>query len=127
MAIFKCPRITTEQRINLVITEAEIVFDVNLKRYYGGDNSTQGGFPIGAGAEPFHDLVTISEQDILDKKITLQNSSTNTIKTMFHFINGTTQLLGIDYQFISPNEISWDGLGLDGFIEAGDVILIVYF
>jgi hypothetical protein len=46
MAIFKCPRITTEQRLSLVITEAEIVFDVDEKKYYGGDSITLGGIPI---------------------------------------------------------------------------------
>lgn len=127
MAIFKVPKITTEQRLGIIFQEAEVVYDQDLKRYFGGDNLTVGGFPIGQGTEPFLQIIEISSQNVIDKKITLSNSSINPSKTEFSFINGTTQLLGIDYEFASPNEISWDGLGLDGFIESGDVILIEYY
>lgn len=127
MAVFRCPKITTSQRLELVLTEAEIVFDIDQKRYYGGDNTRAGGFPIGEGAEPLVELITISQEQVDNKQITLEFEVTNPSKTRFTFINGTTQLLGVDYEFLSSTVISWEQLGLDNFIEAGDVILIEYW
>lgn len=127
MAILKVPKITTIQRLDLVLAESEIVYDSDLKRYFGGDNVRVGGFPIGDGAEPYVETITISQEQFDEKKITLQNQSTNINKTRFTFINGTTQLLNIDYEFIDSQTISWNSLGLDNFIEIGDVILLEYW
>lgn len=40
-------------------------------------------------------------------------------------IEGTSQKPGIDYA-IDGKSVSWDGLGLDGLIEAGDVVRCIY-
>ncbi len=39
---------------------------------------------------------------------------------------GTTQILGLQYALINKNEISWANMGLDGFLEEGDVLYITY-
>jgi len=127
MAILRVPKITTLQRLEIILSDSEIVYDSDLKRYFGGDNVRLGGFPIGEGAEPYVETITINQDNIDQKKITLQNQSTNFNKTRFTFINGTTQLLNIDYEFTDSFTISWNNLGLDNFIEVGDVILIEYW
>jgi hypothetical protein len=127
MAIFKCPKITTAQRVVLMLQEAEIVFDSDQRRYFGGDNIRQGGFPLGEGSEPKVEIRVITQFEVEDKFMTLQSTVNQPSLTKFHFINGTTQIIGIDYQIDAENTISWEGLGLDGFIEAGDVVRIEYF
>jgi hypothetical protein len=130
MAILKVPRITTEQRLNIILQEAEIVYDTELKLYFGGDSETEGGFPIGNGSdatESYVEVLTINQDNIDTKTITLQDEITSPSKTKFSFINGTTQLLGIDYEFVDTFTIGWNGLGLDNFIEVSDVVLIEYW
>jgi hypothetical protein len=127
MAILRVPKITTSQRLELILSDSEIVYDSDLKRYYGGDNIRTGGFPIGEGAEPYIETIIINQTQLDEKKIILENFVSNVNKTRFTFINGTTQLLNIDYIFIDNQTISWDNLGLDNFIEIGDIILIEYW
>jgi len=43
MAIFRVPRITTPLRSGLLLQEGEIVFDTDLKKFFGGDGITIGG------------------------------------------------------------------------------------
>lgn len=43
MAIFKAPRITTADRIALVLGLSEIVYDTDLNGFFGGDGVTAGG------------------------------------------------------------------------------------
>ena len=128
MAILKVPKITTAQRLGLTLQEAEVVYDTELKIYFGGDNITVGGFPIGNGSQAvsFVETITIDQTNIDEKRIVLQNETTNQQKTKFSFINGTIQILGIDYEYTDEFTISWDGLGLDNFIEVSDIVLIEY-
>lgn len=49
MAILRVPRITTAQRLPLILLDAEVVFDTDEVMFYGGDGVTPGGFPIGSG------------------------------------------------------------------------------
>jgi hypothetical protein len=128
MAILKVPKITTAQRLGLTLQEAEVVYDTELKIYFGGDNITAGGFPIGNGSQAvsFVETITIDQTNIDEKRIVLQNETTNQQKTKFSFINGTIQILGIDYEYTDEFTISWDGLGLDNFIEVSDIVLIEY-
>lgn len=46
MAIFRVPRITTSLRSGLLLQEAEIVFDTDLKKFFGGDGITVGGIEL---------------------------------------------------------------------------------
>lgn len=128
MAILKVPKITTAQRLGLTLQEAEVVYDTELRIYFGGDNITVGGFPIGNGSQAvsFVETITIDQTNIDEKRIVLQNETTNQQKTKFSFINGTIQILGIDYEYTDEFTISWDGLGLDNFIEVSDIVLIEY-
>jgi hypothetical protein len=127
MAIFKAPRINSEQRSSLVLQEAEVVYDVDLKQYFGGDGILEGGFPLGKGTEPYIQLITITNINISDKQIVLEKTVTNPSKTRLEFLNGTLQIYEIDYTISDGNKVVWESLGLDGFIEENDVIRVEYW
>jgi len=126
MAIFKVPKITTEQRASLVLGLSEVVMDVNQNVFYGGDGVTLGGFPLGAGATLTVETITITQQMIQEKKLTLQRPPLYPSKVQLDFVGGIPQLNGIDYEIISGNVLSWDSKGLDNFIEENDVVIISY-
>lgn len=127
MAIFRAPRLTTTQRATLTLASSEIVYDTDQKTFYGGDNLTVGGFPIGSGVGKKFQLIEITSQMVIDKQLELTSIPLFPSGISLEFINGTRQLYGVDFTLIpSTKIISWDGLGLDGFIESGDVIYIQY-
>lgn len=155
MAILRVPRITTAQRLGLTLLNGEIVFDTDVNLFYGGDGSSVGGKLIGAGmpsggaigdilakdSNDDYDTVwinpedlkytqrknnfTLTLSDIVLKKIVLSNAAIFPDGVLFLPDGGITQRYGVDFTVVS-NEIRWNGLGLDGFLEEGDIINIVY-
>jgi hypothetical protein len=69
------------------------------------------------------DVLTISQQDVDNKYVTLSFLPSSPEKVSLTFIEGVSQLNGTDFT-VSDNTLSWAGLGLDGFIEKDDVIII---
>lgn len=68
---------------------------------------------------------TLTSQDIFDKKITLSHIPAN--NSVFLIPDGgAPQRIGIDFDVVNSNEISWNGLRLDGFLEEGETIYITY-
>lgn len=155
MAILRVPRITTAQRLGLTLLNGEIVFDTDIGRFYGGDGSTIGGIPVGAGMpiggstgdvlakasnadydtewlDP-EDLkhnqrknsFTLTLSDISAKKVVLSHAPLFPEGVLFLPDGGITQRYGVDFTVVS-NEIRWNGLELDGFLEEGEIINIVY-
>ncbi len=126
MAIFKAPRITTLQRLALVLQASEIVYDLDTKSFWGGNGTTLGGFPLGAGATfSEFELITITQDNLDTKSIELSKAPLAAQFLILEVINGITQLFEQDYTF-TGNILSWDGLGLDNFLEIGDILLIKY-
>lgn len=125
MAIFKAPRITTYQRSSLVLQEAELVYDTNQKTFYGGDNTTPGGFLIGANSGFLVERIELTNQNIADKFVTL--SATPMVPSMVFLTveQGITQINGVDFT-VTGNVLSWDGLGLDNFLDNTDVLIVLY-
>lgn len=68
---------------------------------------------------------TLSSLNISQKKIILSNTPKSSESLRFQPDGGLDQRLGIDYS-VFGNEISWDGLELDGFLEVGEKIRIIY-
>lgn len=124
MAIFKVPRITNAERIALILQEAEIVFETDSKQYYGGDGIALGGFPIGSGAQ-YSETFTLDLTAITNKQISLTHVPMNPSITRVLPIGGIYQRYGIDFT-ISGQTLSWDGLGLDNFLEVGDILIVEY-
>ena len=125
MAIFKAPRITTAQRLTLVLEASEIVYDESLKLMFSGDGITLGGVPIGYGVAKNIYNVTITNQMITDKQLSLPAIPLYPGQVTLEFFCGTQQINGIDFQ-VQNNEVNWNSLGLDGFIEEDDVVIIYY-
>jgi hypothetical protein len=127
MAIFRVPRITTEQRLDLVLQEAEVVFDINKQIYYGGNGIIAGGFPIGTGvgASIPPERIEITQQNVIDKYVTLNAIPDFPSAVTLTMEDGIQQVYGVDF-VINGNILSWDGLGLDNFIDDTDVLLIQY-
>ena len=127
MAIFKVPRATTAERAQLVLEKSELVFDTDLDALYGGDGNTQGGFKIGGeGQIPQHEVVTLTSTHITQKYIQLLSIPSSPTATQLIPVGGIQQRYAIDY-VIAGNILSWDTLGLDNFLEVGDVLIINYY
>jgi hypothetical protein len=125
MAIFRVPRITTEQRERLVLLDSEVVFDLDLKKYFGGDGSTLGGFLIGSNLGFKIERIQITEEHIQSKRVVLQNTPFNPSAVNLTFEKGLPQVYEIDF-IVQGKVLSWDGKGLDGFIDDTDVLLVQY-
>lgn len=127
MAIFKAPRITTAQRTTLVLQEAEVVYDINEQIYYGGDGISLGGFPIGSnvGSSVGPEIIPITDLDITNKYITLKKAPLNPDAVVLDIVGGIPQINGVDFR-VDGNILSWDGLGLDNFIDNTDVLIVQY-
>ena len=70
-------------------------------------------------------LVTSGE--ISDKKITLQQTPADPTEVTVSVRGGAPQAYGYDFEIINDNELSWNGLGLDGQIIAGSILVIIYY
>lgn len=125
MAIFKVPRITTIDRTGLLLQVGEIVYDIDSNVFYGGDGVSLGGFPIGSNSGYRFERKQITAQNIIDKYITLDATPAIPDVVIVDMENGIKQINGVDFEVIG-NKISWDGLGLDGFIDDTDILLIQY-
>lgn len=68
---------------------------------------------------------TLTAQNMTDKKVTLSSMPANNNITLVPE-GGFAQAIGVHYEVINQNEVSWNGLGLDGFLEEGEQIYITY-
>ena len=125
MAIFKAPKITTLQRNSLVLEGSEVVYDVDQKAFYGGDGVTNGGFPIGANAGSIVERIELTQEDINNKYVTLASTPLIPSAVVVTPEGGIPQAYTVDF-IIVGNQLRWDGLGLDNFLDETDVLLVQY-
>lgn len=69
---------------------------------------------------------TITSGEAIAKSFTLNNTPDDPTEVLVDVINGSSQQIGIDYQ-IAGDVFSWAGLTLDGLLETGDRIRLIYF
>lgn len=125
MAIFRAPRINTASRLPLTLEQSEIVYDVDLDLFYGGNGIDKGGFPIGRGVENKSYTITLLESDIQNKKVILDPAPLYPANVNLIPYGGIPQANGIDFEVVG-NELTWNGLGLDNFLEAGEKLIVQY-
>jgi hypothetical protein len=125
MAIFKAPKVTTNQRQTLVLEVSELVYDLDQKAFYGGDGATPGGFLIGETSGFIVEKIELTPQDIQHKHVTLAQTPLVPSAVVINLEGGISQINGIDYEIIG-NKISWSELGLDGFLDDTDVLIVQY-
>jgi hypothetical protein len=125
MAIFKAPKVTTAQRNTLILEVSELVYDMDQKAFYGGDGSTPGGFLVGESSGFIVEQIDLTQDDINNKYVTLTQTPLVPDAVILNIDGGIPQINGIDF-IIQGNKISWSDLGLDGFLEETDVLIIQY-
>jgi hypothetical protein len=128
MAILRVPRISSIDRAGLLLQVGEVVYDTDENIFYGGNGVQYGGFPIGIGVNGgtlVTQIVTLTEENILTKQLILNTIPVNSNLVQLTPVNGIPQLNSVDFQ-VNLNILSWNGLGLDGFLEVGDILIIEY-
>lgn len=125
MAMFKAPKVTTAQRNTLTLEVSELVYDIDQKAFYGGDGATVGGFLIGETSGFIVDTIDLTQEDVNNKFVTLTQTPLVPDAVILNIDGGIPQINGIDF-IVDGNKISWSGLGLDGFLEETDVLIIQY-
>jgi hypothetical protein len=125
MAIFKAPKLTTQQRNNLVLEVSELVYDIDKKAFFGGDGNNLGGFPVGANSGFVVEIIELTSQDIENGFVTLKQTPLVPDAVIVTPEGGIPQVNGVDFQVIN-NKVSWKNKGLDGFLDNTDVLIIQY-
>lgn len=125
MALFKAPRITTTQRLGLILEKSELVYDTDSNLFYGGNGSDLGGFPVGKGSSQTYFSYTLTSQDIQNKFITLPEAPMYPELLRLNIIGGIEQINSIDFT-VNEAIVSWNDLGLDSFLEENDILTIQY-
>lgn len=67
--------------------------------------------------------ITLTQTDIDNKFTTLPYTPVDNSNVLVTPVGGILQLNGEDYQVIG-DILSWDSLGLDGFLEENDVLVV---
>lgn len=80
---------------------------------------------FGSGTQFTSETIQLTSQMILDKSFELLHTPTSVKGVIFTPAGGPPQLPEIDFN-VSGSEVTWNGLGLDGTLEANDIILIHY-
>jgi hypothetical protein len=71
------------------------------------------------------DKITLTGADITNKTVTLDEIPTTLNETRLVVIGGIEQEYGADF-VVSGTTLSWNGLGLDGLLSAGEKIVVIY-
>lgn len=75
------------------------------------------------------DKITLTAGDITNKYVVLSLAPANKPQTQLIVIGGPGQEYSIDFEVTTDNadrRLSWDSLGLDGILEAGDRLIVNY-
>ena len=72
------------------------------------------------------DYLSLTATDISEKKVTLGGVPVVPEKTILDVITGVAQVYETDFIIIG-DQLSWDGLGLDGKLIEGEQLRIEYF
>lgn len=79
----------------------------------------------GSGAAIVRDRWTLTSANILNKYVAL--TQTPDLRMAQLSVGGTSPTYGDEFTVTAdPNRLSWDGLALDGVLEAGDVLTLEY-
>lgn len=71
------------------------------------------------------EVVTLTAQHILEKKIKLQTLPRVSGSTLVTPSGGPLQIYGVDYAVVD-DELIWSGMGLDGVLEVNDILICQY-
>jgi len=72
------------------------------------------------------EYLTLDAGHISNKYIDLAHSPITVADTTLDIIGGGPQIYGVDFIVASGTELGWNGLGIDGIVEADDVMRVSY-
>jgi hypothetical protein len=122
------PLLRPDSGIKVALEEREIVVEILGASLPGtkGDKGDKGDpGPAGFGTENDIEHV-LTDEDIAAKRFSFSPLPLDSDLVQVDFLGGTWQRKGIQYR-INGGVFSWGGLGLDGFLEAGEIIRLTYF
>jgi hypothetical protein len=73
----------------------------------------------------FTDYVCVSSEDVQNKYVSLTYLIADTTNVAMNIVGGPPQGIDTDF-YIQNNKIRWDNLSLDGEVNAGDIIRVLY-
>jgi hypothetical protein len=73
----------------------------------------------------FTDYICVSSEDIQNKYISLTYLIEDTTDIAVNVVGGTSQELDTDF-YAQDNKIKWGGMTLDGEVNAGDILRVIY-
>lgn len=73
------------------------------------------------------DVITIQQQHLDNKKITLTKPPVSWEKIRVAPEGGPNQVFYKDFIVENGSDLSWNGLGLDGLLDVGDVLVVEYY
>lgn len=71
------------------------------------------------------EILTLTHSNIISKSVMLEGTPLNPGNVVVTPIGGPVQIINVDYT-VWNNSLSWDGYGLDTFLEAGDKLVVQY-
>ena len=89
------------------------------------NNSGQIPFNYIPPTPPQIDIITLTSSNILSKSCQLEMIPPNPNAVVVTPVGGIAQILNVDFR-VQNNILSWNGLGLDNFLEEGDQLLVQY-
>jgi hypothetical protein len=113
--------------MGLLLEVGEIVYDTDQHIFYGGNGIESGGFAIGSGngTNNITQIITLTQQNIDDKEVILSSIPILPESVQLTPNGGIPQINGIDFE-VTSNILTWDGFGLEGYLEAGDILIVQY-
>lgn len=82
------------------------------------------GGSINPGFQP-PEVRTLTPEEATAKSVTLAAAPAAPTLTILEVVGAPPQLFGVDFS-VTDNVLSWAGLGLDGLLEHGDKIRVLY-
>jgi hypothetical protein len=120
------------QPLTLPVSATPPISPTNGDMYYDSVTNTAQVFQngtwqaiVGAVASYFVNKFTLTPTDISNKFITLTGTPTSLSDTILDIVGGITQDYSVDF-VVTGNQLSWNGLGLDGILVSGDKLIIQF-
>ena len=121
----------THEGVHSILIDGDVTVglgDVTLK---SGANVTlawvSGKVEISASSQtPQVEYRTITSGEATAKQLTLAFTPNVAANVMLDVVGGTAQIYSVDYS-VSGAVLTWNGLGLDSLLAAGDVLRIHYW
>lgn len=77
------------------------------------------------GAIETREKFVLTQNQINNKQIVLQSSPSNPTLVKLLPEGGISQIYGVDFT-VNDNILSWSNLGLDNFLESGEILFVTY-